>query len=167
MRTRIRRWSAVAGVATLTVLVSGCQTPGLVGFPDGVMTMCAARDPGEEVAFGTVFSIPPTGHVVIEQVETKDTGVEIIDVVAVPPAVDGSLLGSADMPLDPDLWAQRTELEGAEYDGEQTVNVIIIASRTGEADGTISDLRIAYTLDGQLFADTSSATFEIRDACEG
>lgn len=167
MTRRLQGWSVAATVTALTVLLSGCQSSEPIGFAeDGRTTVCAARAVGDEVAFGETFSITADARVVIEDVEIEQSGVSISGIVALPPAADGSLLGSADVPLDPALWAQRTELDGAVFEGEQLVNVVVIASRDGEADGTMTDLRVAYTINGQLFADTSRATFQLKANCD-
>lgn len=166
MATRPGRWFALAAAATLIMLSSGCQAAEQSGFGDGGATICMDRAPGEEVALGDVFSIPAGGRLVIEDVEVEQTGVAISGLFALPPDADGEMIGAVDLPLDPELWAQRTPLEGAAFEGEQAVSALIVASRTGDAEGTISGIRLAYTIDGQLYADTSATSFRISDDCD-
>lgn len=172
-RQVMRRTLLLGGAAAIAALLTACQSSDLTGGParfdsDGdEVTVCQSAAPGAEVAFGDVFRIPAEGRITIDELRVAGEGAEVTETYALPPAEDGSVIGSALIPVDADVWQRRVPAQGAVFQGDQVVNLVIVVRRTGDGAASLAPMEVTYTADGQRYSDTSHTRFLIEAKCAG
>jgi hypothetical protein len=66
---------------------------------------------------------------------------------------------------DSEGWSKREDPAGYEVVPGDLFSVIVVAARTGESDGTASNIRVSYEVGGRSYGGFTSSEIRITESC--